>query len=79
VNGAIDIRSAAGLRQNQLTAEHVNHVAIGGRAGQDVKDRVHGGEDPSIAFDRLLELADKFGLNSATVAAFMRELGKAFR
>ena len=65
---------------NQGLADRSGAHAAGALAGQKVRQRLRDGDDPSIAFDELLELADRHGgLNTLACAGFIRELAKACR
>ena len=71
---SLDTRSAQ--RQNAVVADRVHQHGIGALAAQKAIAAIRGGADASLAFDRLLELADAHGMNSTACAAFVRELAK---
>lgn len=65
--------------QRTAGGDAITQAAVGGlRASQD-RDRIRAGEDPKIVFDSLIELADRYGLQSAAVAAFVVALSKGAR
>ena len=64
---------------NQALADRIGQHATGALAAQRVKHRIREGADTAEAFDRLLELADAHGVNSAAVAGYVAELAKAVR
>ncbi len=70
------IEISGNLRQNAVVADRVHQHGIGALAAQKVVAAIRDGADASLAFDRLLELVDAFGANSAATAAFVRELAK---
>ncbi len=56
--------------------DEITPVAEAGLLAQDVLRRVQRAGDASIAFDALLSLADRFGVNSGPVAAYVVGLTK---
>lgn len=61
---------------HQRLADAFTPIAEAGLLAQDVLRRVQRAGDASIAFDVLLTLTDKFGVNSGPVAAYVCGLVK---
>ena len=69
-------RNAEVRRGNAFLADQSAEYAAGTIAAQVVIDEIRHGKHPAVAFDALLALVDRSGINSAAVAAFTAELGR---
>jgi len=59
-----------------MIEDQIIPIALAGMLAQEVRRRVEHGGDATLAFDRLLDLVDAHGLNSAAVAAYLTGLLK---
>ena len=71
------VKNSRATAANQGLADRIGQHAAGALVGQKVRYRLRNGEDPSIAFDELLAVTDRYGLNSPATAAFVKEVAKS--